>query len=79
MFSNFGQVLTHFGQVLTSNNFRLTLGKFEQLLIDFRTSACPKALEITRLNITMQSLIQSILSQIIDSCFYFPERFCDFS
>ena len=79
MFSNFGQVLTHFGKVLTSNNFRLTLGKFEQLLIDFRTCAWPKALEITRLNITMQSLIQSILSQIIDSCFYFPERFCDFS
>ena len=27
----------------------------------------------------MQSLIQPILSQIIDSCFYFPERFSDFS
>ena len=27
----------------------------------------------------MQPLIQPILSQIIDSCFYFPERFCDFS
>jgi len=27
----------------------------------------------------MQPLIQPILSQIIDSCFYFPERFSDFS
>ena len=37
MFSNFGQVLTHFGQVLTDYNFRLTLGKFGQPLIDFKT------------------------------------------
>ena len=35
--------------------------------------------EITRLDITMQKLIQDIFSQIIDSCCYFPERFCDFS
>ena len=27
----------------------------------------------------MQPLIQPILSQIIDSCFYIPERFSDFS
>jgi hypothetical protein len=27
----------------------------------------------------MQPLIQSILSQIIDFCFYFPERLSDFS
>ena len=27
----------------------------------------------------MQPLIRPILSQIIDSCFYFPERFRDFS
>jgi hypothetical protein len=31
------------------------------------------------LDITMQPLIQPISSQIIDSCFHFPERFCDFS
>ena len=34
---------------------------------------------ITGLDITMQPLIQPFLSQIIDSCFYFPERFSDFS
>ena len=33
-----------------------------------------KALEITRLDLTMQPLIHPILSQIIDSCFYLPER-----
>ena len=38
-----------------------------------------KALEITRLDLTMQPLIQPILPQIIDSSFYFPERFRDFS
>ena len=37
------------------------------------------AREITRLDITMQPLIQDIFSQIIDSFPYFPERFCDFS
>ena len=35
--------------------------------------------EITRLDITMQPLIQDIFSQIIDSSPYFPKRFCDFS
>ena len=35
--------------------------------------------EVTRLDITMQPLIQDIFSQIIDSSHYFPERFCDFS
>ena len=35
--------------------------------------------EITRLDITMQPLIQPILCQIIDTCFYFPEKFSDFS
>ena len=27
----------------------------------------------------MQPSVQHIFSQIIDSCIYFPERFCDFS
>ena len=31
------------------------------------------------MDITMQPLIQPILSQIIDSCFYYPERFSGFS
>ena len=35
--------------------------------------------EITRLDTTMQLLIQDILSKIIDSSLYFPDRFCDFS
>ena len=35
--------------------------------------------EITRLDITMQLLIQDIFSQIIYSYPYFPERICDFS
>ena len=35
--------------------------------------------EIIRLDITMQSLIQDIFSQIIDCCLHFPEKFCDFS
>ena len=38
-----------------------------------------KALEITRLDITMQPLLQDIFSQLIASSPYFPERFCDFS
>ena len=33
--------------------------------------------EITRLDITMQLLIQHIFSEIIESCLYFPESFCD--
>ena len=38
-----------------------------------------KALEITRLDLTMQPLIHPILSQIIDSSPCCPERFRDFS
>ena len=38
-----------------------------------------KAREITRLDLTMQPLIQDILSQIIDSSPCCPERFRDFS
>jgi hypothetical protein len=42
----------------------------------FKTTALPAKLG---LDITMQPLLHHIVSQIIDSCFYFPEIFCDFS
>ena len=38
-----------------------------------------KVLEINRLDITMQPLLQDIFSQFIASSPYFPKRFCDFS
>ena len=46
--------------------------------------SCEKTLsygtkEITRLDINMQQLIRYIFSLIIDSYFYFPQRFSDFS
>jgi hypothetical protein len=47
-------------------------------LVLVNTLILTKALEIIRLNITMQPLIQGIFSQI-DSSPYFPESFCDIS
>ena len=42
-------------------------------------SICEGTREITRLDLTMQPLIQHIFSQIIVFCLYFPQRFSDSS
>ena len=55
----------------TATDSRLNSVKFLLQLFDPLMSC--KALE------RLQPLIQPILSQIIDPCFYFPERFSDFS